>query len=81
MGVVFDITGNSCGEQYIGETARALGKRVGGYQKQMILAVWEHRSIRPTMRGGGGQNTSPRPTMRSMVGGGGGGRTPIQGQP
>ena len=45
MGVVYDIRCNGCGEHCIGETSRALGKRLGEHpQKQTASAVWEHQS-------------------------------------
>ena len=44
-GVVYDISCNGCGEYCIGETSRALGKRLGEHpQKQTASAVWEHQS-------------------------------------
>ena len=44
-GVVYDISCNGCGEHCIGETSRALGKRLGEHpQKQTASAVWEHQS-------------------------------------
>ena len=44
-GVVYDITCNGCGEHCIGETSRALRKRLGEHpQKQTASAVWEHQS-------------------------------------
>ena len=44
-GVVYDISSNGCGEHCIGETSRALGKRLGEHpQKQTASAVWEHQS-------------------------------------
>ena len=43
-GVVYDITCNGCGEHGIGETSRALGKRLGEHpQKQTASAAWEHQ--------------------------------------
>ena len=44
-GVVYDISCNGCGEHCIGETSRALGKRLGEHPlKQTASAVWEHQS-------------------------------------
>ena len=43
-GVVY-ITCNGCGEHCIGETSRALRKKLGEYpQKQTASAAWEHQS-------------------------------------
>jgi len=44
LGVVYDIACESCGEHYIGETARALEKKLGERDKQSKSAIWEHQS-------------------------------------
>ena len=42
--MVYDITCNGCGEHYIGETARALERRLSEHQKQTTSAIWEHQT-------------------------------------